>query len=328
MNKFFLAVMRILSLGMLVAMAGSAVAQQAYPTKPIRFISPYPPGGTTSVLGRLVGQKLTEAWGQPVILDNRPGNFGIISGEALIKSPRDGYTILLISGASHVIYPLLLPNFPYDAIKDFAPVATLASGGMLFLLNSSVPANNVRELIALAKSKPGELNYASSGGGGLSHLANELFNIMAGVKIQHIPYKGTGPAMTDLLGGQVQMFIGPPSVAVAQVKSGRLKAIAISSATRLSALPEVPTFAEAGLPGFEIENWYAVLAPAGTPREIIGKLSTEIARINALPEIKEMLIKQGMESFTSTPEALGALMKSDTAKFADIIKKANIKLEQ
>ncbi len=327
MSKLNNAVLRILTAALLAVLFGAAAAQQTYPSKPIRFISPYPPGGTTSVLGRIVGQKLTEIWGQPVILDNRPGNYGVVSADALLKAARDGHTIMLISGASHVIYPLLIRAMPYDAIKDFAPVATIASGGMLLLLNAAVPASNVRELIALAKSKPGELNYASSGGGGLSHLANELLNIMAGVKIQHIPYKGTGPAMTDLLGGQVQMFFGPPSVAISQVKSGRLRAIAISSATRLSALPEVPTLAEAGLPGFEIENWYAILAAAGTPKEIVGKLSTEIARIVAAPEVKKILVAQGMEPFVSTSEQLGALMNSDTAKFADIIKKANIKLE-
>lgn len=328
MSQFTFALMRILSSGMLLALAVCAAAQQAYPTKPIRFISPYPPGGTTSVLGRLVGQKLTEVWGQPVILDNRPGNFGVVSADALLKAPRDGHSIMLISGSSHVIYPLLISGIPYDAIKDFDPIATIAGGGQVLLINPSVPANNLRELIALAKSKPGELNYASSGGGGLSHLSNELLNSMAGLKMQHIPYKGTGPAMTDLLGAQVQMFFGPPIIAIAHVKGGRLKAIAITSATRLSALPQVPTFAEAGLPGFEINNWYGILAAVGTPKEIIGKMSAEIARIVVLPEVKEILVGQGMDPIVSTPEQLGALMKSDTAKYAKIIRDANIKLEQ
>ena len=327
MSKLNHVVTHVLTAVLLAAVFGTAAAQQTYPNKPIRFISPYPPGGTTSVLGRLVGQKLTEAWGQPVILDNRPGNFGVISADALLKAPRDGHTIMLISGASHVIYPLLVKGIPYDAIKDFAPVATLASGGNVLLLHTSVPANNLRELIALAKSKPGQLNYASSGGGGISHLSSELLNIMAGIKTQHIPYKGTGPAVTDLLGGQVDMFFGPPSVVISHIKSGRLKAIAITSAKRLPALPEVPTMAEAGLPGFEIELWYAVLAAAGTPKELVAKLSNEIAKIIVAPEIKEILATHGMEPLVSTPEQLGALMKSDTAKFADIIKKANIKLD-
>jgi len=322
--KFSAAVVRIVTIGVLIATAGFAAAQQAYPSKPIRFIVPYPAGGPASALARLVGQKMTESWGQPVIVDHRPGGNTVIGSEALVKSAPDGYTIMVVATA-HVINAHLLPNLPYDTIKDFAPVGTLGSTELVMVLHPSVPANNLQEFIALAKSKPGELNFASAGTGGVIHLAGELFNIMAGVKMQHIAYKGTPPALTDLIGGQVQLsFIVPLSVAP-HIKSGRLKAIAISGETRLPALPQVPTFTEAGLPGFDVKFWFGVLAPAGTPKEIIDKLSTEIAKILALPDIKENLLSQGMEPFISSPEQFAALIKADMAKFGGIVKAANIK---
>jgi tripartite-type tricarboxylate transporter receptor subunit TctC len=303
-----------------------AIAQTPYPTKPIRFISPFAPGGSTTAMARLIGQKLTESWGYNVIVDNRPGGNTIIGTDALAKSTPDGHTIILTTN-THVINPSLFPKLPYDPIKDFAPVGNIYSSEFILVINPSVPANNLQELIALAKAKPGQLNYATTGAGGSSHLANELLNILAGIKTQHIPYKGAGPALVDLIGGQVQMFINNPLTVIGHIKSGRLRAIAVTGEVRVPALPQVPTFTESGLPGLDVKPWFCVLAPAGTPKPVIGKLSTELARIIAMPDVQEYLAKQGMNPFTSTPEQLATLMKTDMAKWAKVIKSANIKLE-
>ena len=319
------AVVRMAVAGVLMGLAGSVSAQQAYPSKAIRMIVPYAAGGPTDVVARLLGPHLTRSLGQPIIVDNRPGGTTIIGTEALAKSPPDGYTIMMMAIA-HTIIPSLLPT-PYDPIKDFAPIATVVSGELVLVLNPSVPANTLQELIALAKSKPGELNYASASTGGPLHLAGELLNMMTGIKTQHIPYKGAAPALADLVAGQVQMFFSPPDTAIPQIKAGKLKAIAISGATRLSALPQVPTFTEAGLPGFNVKNWFGVLAPAGTPKPIIDRLSSEIAKILAIAEVREKLVSQGMEPFISTPEQFAALIRSDFAQYAKVIKQANIKLE-
>ncbi len=316
----------ILTIGVLSAIAGPAVSQEPYPSRAIRFITPYPPGGSTTTVMRLVGEKLTESWGQPVIVDNRPGGNTIIGTEALAKSPPDGYTIMLTTNA-HVINPNLFRNLPYDPIKDFAPVATVYSSELLLALHPSVPANSLPEFIALAKSRSGKLNYASTGNGSPNQLANELFNMMVGAKMQHIPYKGSGQAIADLLGGQVQLYFTPPLPAVPFIKSGKLKAIAVSGEVRLRALPQVPTFTEAGLPGFNVRVWYGILAPAGTPKDIIDKLSTEIGRILALPDIKERLVALGVDPLIATPDQFAAMMKADLTMFAKIIKAANIKLE-
>ena len=326
MNAFN-AVMRIVTTGLLMALAGYASSQKAYPNKPIRFINPKPPGGGTTIVARLIGQKLTESWGQQVIVDNRPGGNSIIGTEALVKSPPDGYTILMTTGI-HIIVGLLNPTpLPYDTIKDFAPVATLASYELMLVLHPSVPANNLQDLIALAKSKPGQLNYATAGSGSTGHLATELLGILAGVKMQHIPYKGSGPALNDTIGGQVQLIVTSPPSAIQHIKNGLLKAIAISGETRLPALPQVPTFTEAGLPGFEVKGWYGVLAPAVTPKLIIDKLATEIAKILVMSDIKEKIVGLGMDPFISTPDQLAALMKADMAKWVNVIKTANIKVE-
>jgi len=319
------ALMRTMIAAALLAFAGVAASQQAYPSKPIRFIVPYPPGGTTDPMARLVGQKLAETWGQPVVVENRPGGNTIIGSEALVKSPADGYTIFLTSIA-HVIIPSLIA-LPYDAIKDFAAVATIASNELVLVMHPSVPARSLQELVALAKAKPGQLNYASPGSGTINHLAGELFSIGTGVKMQHVPYKGSGPAMTDLLSGQVQMYFASPIYVMPFLKNEKVKAIAITGETRSSVLPEVPTFTEAGLAGFEVKNWVGVAAPAATPKAIIDKLSAEIAKILAMPEVKEKLIGQGMDPFISTAEQAAALMKTDLARFAKVIKSANIKME-
>ena len=326
MSKFTFTVARMLTLGMLLTVAGPGAAQQDYPSKPIRFISPYAPGGSTSVVARLLGQKLNESWGQPVIIDNRPGANTIIGSEALVKSPPDGHTIMIVNTA-HVINPNLFAT-PYDAVKDFAPVATLVTTEYFLALNAAVPANTLKEFIALAKAKPGELNYGTSGAGGAGHLATELFCTEAGIKTQHVPYKGTGPALTDLISGQIQFYLSPPIVTISHIKSGRLKALAITGEIRSPAMPQVPTFAEAGLPSFDVRFWQGILAPAGTPKPVVDKLAAEIAKILNMPDVKETLATQGMTPLVTSPERFGALIKADLATLAKVIKTANIKLDQ
>jgi tripartite-type tricarboxylate transporter receptor subunit TctC len=317
---------RRITAGILLGFAASAGAQQTYPAKPIRIISPYPAGGTTDILARLVGPKLTESWGQQVLVDNRPGGNTIIGSEAMVRSPADGYTLLSIL-TSHVIVPNLAPT-PYDAVKDFAAVATIASTQLVLVVHPSVPVRNLQELIALARAKPGQLNYGSGGSGTVTHLAGEYFNMLSGARTQHIPYKGSAQALTDVMGGQVHMYYSPPIVAIQHIKSGRLKAIALTGDTRLSALPQVPTAMEAGLKGFELNIWYGLLAPAATPRAVIDKLGAEIAKVLAMPDIREKLSSQGMNPLVSTPDQFAALIKADLAKYSRIIKTANIKLEQ
>ena len=314
----------------LTALALSAVTlaaqAQSYPAKPIRIISPYPPGGTTDILARLIGPKLTEGWGQQVIVDNRPGGNTVIGSEALVKSAPDGHTLICIL-TSHVIVPNLAPT-PYDVIKDFAAVAPIANTQLVLVTHPSVPAKNVQELIALAKKRAGQLNYGSGGSGTVTHLAGEYFNMLAGIKTQHIPYKGSSQALTDLIGGQVHMYYSPPIVALPHIKSRRLNALALTGDTRLAALPQLPTITESGLQGYELKIWYGLLAPAATPRPIIDKLNAEVGRVLALPDLRDKLVSQGMDPFIANPDQFAALIKTDFAKYAKIIKTANIKLEQ
>ena len=317
---------KICTAAVLLCLAASAGAQQVYPAKPIRIISPYAPGGTTDILARLVGSKLAESWGQPIIVEPRPGGNTVIGSEVVTKSAPDGYTMLSIL-VSHVIVPNLVAT-PYDAIRDFAALGTIASSNLVLVVHPSVPAKSVNELIALAKVKPGQLNYGSGGSGTVTHLAGEFFNMQAGIRTQHIPYKGSTQVMIDLLGGQVHMYFGPPIIVLPHTKSGRVRPLAVSSARRLAAMPDLPTAMEAGVKGFELNTWYGLLAPAATPRAIVEKWGAEMAKILAMPDIREKLSSQGMEPFISTPDQFTALIKAEHAKFARIIKTGNIKLEQ
>ncbi len=324
--KWFNATVQMVTVGVLVAMASSVAAQQAYPNKPIRFITPYPPGGGTTVVARLIAQKLTESWGQQVLVDNRGGGNTIIGTEIGAKSPPDGYTISFVDSVLAIL-PNLYRALPYDTFRDFAPVATLTRIPFMLVLHPSVPANNLQELVAYAKSRPGQLNYASSGSGGQGHLGLEMFSILTGVKMLHVPYKGGGPALADLLGGQVQLHFNVPINLISHVKSGKLKAIAISGESRLAALPQMPTFKEAGLPNLDVSYWQGVAMPAAAPKPIIDKMSTEIAKILAMPDIKEKLGSIGAQPFISTPEQFAAMINAETAKYANVVKTANIKIE-
>lgn len=302
-----------------------AAAQQNFPNKPIRLITPYAPGGATTILGRMVGDRLTQAWGQQVLLDNRPGGNTVIGTEAMVKAPPDGYTLLLIT-STHVVNSVILPNLPYDAVKDFAPVTTLAAYEPVLLINPGLPVNSVQELIALAKAKPGSINYATAGGNGsATHLTGEFFKMLAGVDITQVPYNGTGPVVTALMAGDVQMHITPPAVFISAIKAGKIKALAVGGDTRLPSLPNVPTFAESGMPAYQLKGWYGVLSPAATPRPIIERLAGEIMKGLSTPETRDRLLSQEMQPFLNTPDQFSALIKSEIAKFDKIVKTANIK---
>jgi len=325
MNERIAVVAPTLALGLLAVLSAPASAQVVYPTRAVRFITPFPPGGSLDPLTRMSAQKLGEKWGQPTVVENRPGGNSIIGTQAVAKAAPDGYTIL-VAGTPHVINPSLFAT-PYDAIKDFAPIATIARSRQILVVHPSLPVNSLKELVALAKAKPGQLNYSSSGTGNTNHLAGELLCSLAGIKMQHIPYKGAGPAITDLIGGQVQLAFMVPISVIPHIRSGRLKSIAITGETRALALPEVPTMAEAGLPRLEMSGWTGMFVPAGTPKAIIDKISSEMAQVLAMPDIVERLVNQGLEPFISNPEQFAALLRSDMAKFAKIIKDANIKVE-
>jgi tripartite-type tricarboxylate transporter receptor subunit TctC len=309
----------------LLAGAGPAAAQQGYPNKPIRIITPYASGSSVDAVARIVGSKLSEAVGQPVLVDPRPGANTIIGSEAMVKSAPDGYTLLLIS-TTHVLNGLLIPNLPYDTIKDFAPVATVASSELILVASPKVAASNVRELVALGKTR--QLSYATSSAGGPTHLAAELFSSMTGVKLTHIPYKGSGPAVTDLLGGHVDIGWTSPLAVIPHINAGKLKAIAISGDTRGPALPNVPTFTESGLPGFDMRFWYALLAPAATPRDVINRLNAEVAKILNTPDMREKLAAQGADPFINTPEQFASIIRSDSARYGKVIRDAGIKVAQ
>ncbi len=323
--KFLTAMTITLTLGLQTMIDGPSVAQ-LYPNKPIRFITPYPPGGGTSVVARIVGQKLTEKWGQQVLVDNRGGGNTIIGTEIGAKASPDGYTILFVD-STLAILPNFSSSLPYDTLRDFAPVATLTRIPFMLVLHPSLSANNLQELLALAKSKPGQLTYASSGNGGQGHLAMEVLSQLTSVKLQHIPYKGGGPALTDLLGGHVQMHINVPINLIGPVKSGRLKAMAITGESRLAALPQLPTFAEAGVPNFDVSYWQGVVAPAGTSPLIVDKMSTELAKILSMSDVKERLNSQGADPFISNPQQFAAMIKAELMKYGKVIKAANIKLD-
>ncbi len=324
--KAFDAAMRMVMAGVLMGLAGSVCAQQTYPNKPIRLISAFAAGGTTTIIARLIGQKLVESWGRQVIIDNRPGANTMIGTDIVAKAAPDGYTILF-AGSGFVLVPLVY-QAPYDPIKDFAPIAAIAKSEYVLLLNPAVPGDNLKEFIAYAKSRPGELNYGTPGAGGPQHLAHELLNLAAEIKTQHIPYKGAGPALTDLLGGQIELYFSTAVTAIPHINSGKLKALAITGEKRMSVLPQVPTFEEAGLPGsFKKGGFYGLLAPAGTPKPIVDKVSAEVAKHLALPSFQETLISQGLTPYIAGPEQYAALLKEGLATNASIIKKANIKFE-
>jgi tripartite-type tricarboxylate transporter receptor subunit TctC len=307
-----------------LALTAQLAWAQDYPTKPIKMITPYPPGGPTDVLARAVSPKLAEKLGQPIVIDNRPGASGMIGADMVAKAPGDGYT-LLANASIHVINPSLYKNTTYDAIKDFAPVGLIAEVPLVLVVNPKLGVKTVKDLIAKAKEKP--LNFASSGNGGAPHLAGEGFKIATKADIQHIPYKGSGPAVADLIGGQVDfMFDSLPS-SMPYIKSGRLVAVAVTTKKRAAALPDVPTVAESGVPGFDVSTWYGIWAPAATPPAIVKKISGELAVVVRLPEVRARLADLGAEAVGNTPEEFAAFNRSELAKWAKIVKDSGAKVD-
>jgi tripartite-type tricarboxylate transporter receptor subunit TctC len=302
-------------------------AAQAYPARPIHFVVPYPAGGPLDTVARLLGSKLAESTKQPVIVDNKPGAGGNIGADFVAKSTPDGYTILMGAVATHAINPTLYASIPYDPVKDFIPITLVASTPNVLVVNPSLPVANVKEFIAYAKANPGKLNFGSGSTGSAGHLAGELFDTMAGVKMVHVPYKGAGPAMQDLIGGQIQLMFDNLASSLGQIKAGCVKALAVTTAKRSALAPDLPTIAESGLPGFDISTWFGIFAPAKTPQPIIDKLYTELTRALALPDVREAMLKLGAEPVGNTPAEFAAYIKSEAGKYAKLVKASGAKVD-
>ncbi len=305
----------------------AATATPGYPARPIRWIVAFPAGGGTDLVARTLAPKLTELLGQQVVVDNRAGASGAIGAEIVARASPDGYTLLFGTSGALGVLPLLTPKLPFDTFRDFAPISMLSVIPQLLVVHPGIPANSVKELIALAKSMPGKLNYASSGVGSPNHIAAELFSAMAGITMTHVPYKGAAPSIADLLGGQVQLLINPIQALVPHVKSGKLRALGVGSATRSVALPDVPTVAEAGLPGYEYVLWYGMFAPRQTPAPIVKRLHTHVASILSQPDIVKQFAVQGVDARSATPEEFIRYMRAESERLARVIKTAKIKLE-
>ncbi len=318
----------IAAFGMFAALSWPAqqAAAQAYPAKPIRIVVPYPPGGTTDILTRLLGQKLGEAWGQQVIIDNRAGASGNIGAEAVVRSPGDGYTLLSASTV-HTVNPSLYSKLAYDPLKDFTAVTLLAQVANILVVHPSLPVQSVKEFIAFAKKRPGQLNYSSAGNGSAPHLTAEMFKMATGVNIVHVPYKGAAPAITDLLAGHVMLTFATAPSGVPHVQAKRLRALGVSSATRIPALPDVPTIAEAGVPGYEAIGWNGLTGPAGMPQAVTDKLNTEVVKIMKNADVSKRLSELGLEPRTSTPAEFALFLKAEVVKWAKVVKDSGAKVD-
>ena len=304
--------------------AGGAVAQ-TFPSKPIRIVVPFTPGGPNDILARMIGQRYTAVWGQQTLVDNRPGGGTVIGTDIVAKAPADGHTLLMVS-TSHAANPSLMPKLPFDTLRDFVSVGQAVSSPNVLVVHPSVPARNTRELLDIAKARPGQITFASGGSGAATHLAGELLKILGGVEMTHIPYKGAGPATIDLISGQVTWMFGTILPTIPHVRAGKLRALAVSGKRRAEVLPEVPTVAE-HVPGFEASSWYGVFAPAGTPAEVIIKLNQEMARALTPVEVRQRLAAEGTEVVAGNPEDFMQLFRAEAAKWARVIKQAGIRLE-
>ena len=310
----------------MIFVAGCApVLAQTYPTKPVRMVIGFPPGGGTDIIGRIVAQKLAEGLGQQVIVDNRSGASGQIAADLVAKSPPDGHTVMMAHIGAMSILPSLYPKLPYDPVRDFAPISLVATSPNLVVVHPSLPVKNIKELIALAKARPDQLHYASPGAGLVQHLAGELFNLRAKVKIVHVPYKGAGPAIVDLIAGHVQLSFDVIPAALPYVKSGRLRAVAVTGEKRTALLPDIPTISESGLPGFDLATWWGLVAPAAVNKNIIGRLHAETVKL--LPGVKDRIANAGADIVGNSPAEFAAYIQSEREKYARIVKEANIKID-
>ena len=313
-------------LAALGALSGNAGALD-YPNKPLRLIVPFPPGGGNDILARSVGQRLAETLGQQVIVDNRGGAGGLIGAELAAKAAPDGYTIFLASIGNLAFMPALHAKLPYDPVRDFVPLTLLATSAFIMVVNPTLPAKSVKEMIALARGKPGQINYGSSGQGSSLHLTGEIFKLATATDLVHVPYKGSAPALTDLIAGQVQLMFGTMPPTLPHVKTGKLRALGVSGAARSVAAPDVPTIAQAGVPGFEVLNWYGIVAPAKTPAAIVQRLNGELVKTLQAHAMIDSLATQGLEAAGGTPEKFGVFIRSEMAKYAKVIKAAGIRAE-
>jgi tripartite-type tricarboxylate transporter receptor subunit TctC len=318
--------------GLAAALCAAGVLAQdpaaSYPSRTIRLVVPFPPGGVTDRLGRVLAQKMQEGWGQPAVVENRPGASGMIAAEAVARAGPDGYTLMMGHIGTHAINASLFSKLPYDPVRDFAPVSLLVSVPNILLLHPSVPAASVQELIALARARPGTLNFASPGSGTSGHMSAELLKSMAGIDIVHVPYKGPGPALQDLLAGQVNMLFDTVASSLPQVRAGKLKGLAVTTRDRSAIAPDIPTMAESGVPGYEIAPWFAAFAPAGTPAPIVAKLQGEMARILSQPDVRNAFVgQQGMTLIASTPGELAAHVQREIAKWAKVVKQTGARAE-
>jgi tripartite-type tricarboxylate transporter receptor subunit TctC len=308
------------------AMGASAQAAQPYPARSIRYIVPQAPGGSSDTLARIVVARLSESLGQQVVVDNRPGATGVIGAEVVAKAPADGYTLIQVA-TSHATNPALGVRLPFDTLRDFAPITLLSQQPNVWIVHPSLPVRNIRELIALAKSRPGQIDFASSGTGGSQHLAGELLNVMAGIKLVHIPYKGSPPALIDVLGGRVPLMSSTLAPAMPHARNGKVRALAVTGAKRSSAAPDIPTVAESGLPGYEAIAWQGVLAPAGTPREVVQRLHAELVKVIAQQDARRMLAEQGYEPAGTSPEQFDGFIRTEIVKWSKVVKSAGITIE-
>ena len=313
--------------GLVLALIAGVTAAKPWPSKPIKWVVPFAPGGTTDILARTIGEKLSVTLGQPIIVENKPGAGGGVGAEQVAKSPPDGYTIMGGTISTHAINASLYKNLPYDPVRDFAPITLIVRVPNMLVVNPAVPAKDVRELIALLKANPGKYSFASSGNGTSQHLSGELFKVMTGVEMQHVPYRGSPPALADVVGGQVTMTFDNITTAWPLVKGGKLRALAVTTAKRSPIAPDVPTLAESGLPGYEIGSWQGVFAPAGVSTEIVKRLNTEIVRIINAPDVRQKLVDMGAEPAPNTPEEFAAMVKAEVAKWADVVRKSGAKVD-
>jgi len=318
--------MKRLLVSFLFALASCCALAQAYPSRPLHVIVPFPPGGPTDVLGRVLGQGLSDALGQPAVVENKAGAAGNIGVDQLAKAAPDGYTLGIVPVGNIAVNPALFTNLPYKA-SDLAPVSMLATVENVLVVNSAVPAHNLKELLELAARKPDSVSFASPGAGSQAHLAGELLGLSSNVRLLHVAYKGIGPAMNDLLGGQVTMMFAQMSSALPYIKSGKLRALGVASLKRSAVLPDVPTIAEQGVPGFEAVSWYALMMPAGTPREIVDKLNADTDRLLGKPELKQRLAALGMDASGGKAQVLADAIQRESARWSDVIRKRNIKTD-